>query len=55
MCKLTMEKRWNKDVMCVGTEILLILLMVKYDIKLRYGTFSDRPYDSKAIWGMIIN
>lgn len=22
-----------------------------YDIKLRYGTFPDRPYDSKAIWG----
>lgn len=22
-----------------------------YDIKLRYGTFPDRSYDSKAIWG----
>lgn len=22
-----------------------------YDIKLQYGAFSDRPYDSKAIWG----
>lgn len=22
-----------------------------YDIKLQYGVFSDRPYDSKAIWG----
>lgn len=22
-----------------------------YDIKLNYGAFSDRPYDSKAIWG----
>ena len=22
-----------------------------YDIKLRYGAFPDRPYDSKAIWG----
>lgn len=22
-----------------------------YDIKLLYGTFPDRPYDSKAIWG----
>ena len=21
------------------------------DIKLEYGTFPDRPYDSKAIWG----
>lgn len=23
----------------------------EYDIKLQYGTFPDRPYDSKAIWG----
>ena len=23
----------------------------KYDIKLLYGVFPDRPYDSKAIWG----
>lgn len=23
----------------------------KYDIKLMYGAFPDRPYDSKAIWG----
>lgn len=23
----------------------------KYDIKLQYGAFPDRPYDSKAIWG----
>lgn len=22
-----------------------------YDIKLQYGTFPDRPYDSKAVWG----
>ena len=22
-----------------------------YDIKLQYGVFPDRPYDSKAIWG----
>ena len=22
-----------------------------YDIKLQYGKFPDRPYDSKAIWG----
>lgn len=22
-----------------------------YDIELKYGTFPDRPYDSKAIWG----
>ena len=22
-----------------------------YDIKLQYGAFQDRPYDSKAIWG----
>ena len=22
-----------------------------YDIKLQYGMFPDRPYDSKAIWG----
>ena len=22
-----------------------------YDIKLAYGTFPDRPYDSKAVWG----
>ena len=22
-----------------------------YDIKLQYGAFPDRPYDSKAIWG----
>ena len=22
-----------------------------YDIELAYGTFPDRPYDSKAIWG----
>lgn len=22
-----------------------------YNIKLNYGTFSDRPYDSKAVWG----
>ena len=21
------------------------------DIKLEYGTFPDRPYDSKAVWG----
>ncbi|MDK8273613.1 MAG: hypothetical protein QP756_09790 [Lactobacillus crispatus] len=21
------------------------------DIKLKYGAFPDRPYDSKAIWG----
>ncbi len=23
----------------------------KYDIKLEYGAFPDRPYDSKAVWG----
>lgn len=23
----------------------------KFDIKLQYGAFPDRPYDSKAIWG----
>ena len=23
----------------------------KYDIKLKYGAFPDRPYDSKAVWG----
>lgn len=23
----------------------------EYDIKLKYGAFPDRPYDSKAIWG----
>ena len=23
----------------------------QYDIKLQYGAFPDRPYDSKAIWG----
>lgn len=23
----------------------------KYDIKLMYGKFPDRPYDSKAVWG----
>lgn len=23
----------------------------KYNIKLQYGAFKDRPYDSKAIWG----
>lgn len=23
----------------------------QYDIKLKYGAFPDRPYDSKAIWG----
>lgn len=23
----------------------------RYDIKLQYGAFPDRPYDSKAIWG----
>lgn len=23
----------------------------KYDIKLNYGAFPDRPYDSKAVWG----
>lgn len=23
----------------------------EYDIKLQYGAFPDRPYDSKAIWG----
>lgn len=23
----------------------------KYDIKLEYGVFPDRPYDSKAVWG----
>jgi len=22
-----------------------------YNIKLKYGAFPDRPYDSKAIWG----
>ena len=22
-----------------------------YDIKLKYGAFPDRPYDSKAVWG----
>ena len=22
-----------------------------YDIKLQYGAFPDRPYDSKAVWG----
>lgn len=22
-----------------------------YDIKLDYGAFPDRPYDSKAVWG----
>lgn len=23
------------------------------DIKLKYGAFPDRPYDSKAVWGII--
>jgi len=23
----------------------------QYNIKLKYGAFPDRPYDSKAIWG----
>lgn len=23
----------------------------RYDIKLQYGAFPDRPYDSKAVWG----
>lgn len=23
----------------------------RYNIKLQYGAFPDRPYDSKAIWG----
>lgn len=23
----------------------------KYKIKLMYGAFPDRPYDSKAVWG----
>ena len=23
----------------------------RYDIKLKYGAFPDRPYDSKAVWG----
>lgn len=27
------------------------ILENNYDIKLEYGTFPDRPYDSKAIWG----
>jgi dTDP-6-deoxy-L-talose 4-dehydrogenase (NAD+) len=22
-----------------------------FDIKLKYGAFPDRPYDSKAVWG----
>ena len=22
-----------------------------YDIRLKYGAFPDRPYDSKAVWG----
>lgn len=25
--------------------------MDNYDIKLEYGSFPDRPYDSKAVWG----
>lgn len=27
------------------------ILENKYDIKLDYGAFPDRPYDSKAVWG----
>lgn len=23
----------------------------QYNIKLQYGAFPDRPYDSKAVWG----
>lgn len=23
----------------------------KFNIKLQYGAFPDRPYDSKAVWG----
>ena len=23
----------------------------KYDVRLKYGAFPDRPYDSKAVWG----
>ena len=27
------------------------ILENNYDIKLLYGAFPDRPYDSKAVWG----
>lgn len=42
---------------CSGTPMRLAERVEKfiaenqYDIKLRYGAFPDRPYDSKAIWG----
>ena len=35
----------------LGNRVERFLKENKYSIKLQYGAFSDRPYDSKAIWG----
>lgn len=35
----------------IGERVERFILDNKYSIKLEYGKFPDRPYDSKAVWG----
>ena len=37
--------------MRLGERVEQFITECGYDIKLEYGAFPDRPYDSKAIWG----
>lgn len=37
--------------MRLGERVEHFLSDMNYSIKLKYGAFSDRPYDSKAVWG----
>lgn len=37
--------------MRLGERVEQFLRDNKYNIKLKYGAFPDRPYDSKAVWG----
>lgn len=35
----------------LGERVEQFIMDNAYDIKLQYGAFKDRPYDSKAVWG----
>ena len=37
----------------IGKQVFFTAIIKEndYDIKLEYGAFPDRPYDSKAVWG----
>lgn len=39
--------------MRLADRVEMFLKEKSYNIKLEYGTFKDRPYDSKAVWGDI--